>query len=426
MSLFLQLFALCFLPWIAAGADQFIQGENGSWKGVWHGVDFEQAQARKLPRACPIVARAIEAATAGDFTAFCKIFLDVDATRPPAQVAGLFKEWKRISARYRIIIAQEAWLTGEEATPDAAVVAISVVPNALRMSEQWSGNPEKLAARVVFARQVGDDWKLLAATLDRAVEQALLKRAGFLVHRERDFSKGEVAGSIVEFRESILAGMRRNGASLGALASKKADFQIEDDRATITNWAQWTNYFKAVVLDPPVAFDLRNASWLVDFSNPISALRSWKLALYVGDWKSLLKHADASGAEWLRKAGIRENSTNASFHIVASNKLTRVTILMTGTMRVGGRHYVMVLWRAETDPEPSRGFVELQTTIFVREHDWVLDKDRWVFTADLKDSALGGACSAAGLRHYGLWPDGGSFRRELEQSLFPAHFYALR
>lgn len=424
MKVFPWILAFCLLPMLAAGADQFIQGANGSWKIVWHGVDFEQAQ--EPPRACSAVTGALTAAKAGDLTAFCSFFLDVDAARAPAQVASLFEEWKRLSAKYRITIAQEALLTGAGPTSNGAVAAVSVVPTAPIMAEQWSGNAEKLAARVVFARQVGSDWKLLDETLDRAVEQALLKRTGFLVHRERDFSKGEVSGTIVEFRESILEGMRRSGASLGAIASKKADFQIEDDRATITNWAQWTNYFKPVALDPPVTFDMRDASRWQDFSNPTSALRSWKMALYAGDWKTLLKHADASGAEWLGKAGVHEHSTNLSFHVVASNKLTRVTILMTGTMRVGGRHYVMVLWRAENDPEPARGVVALQSTIFVREHNWVLDRDRYVFTADLKESALGSVCSAAGLRHYGWWNRFVDFQREMERSAFPPHFYALR
>lgn len=336
-----------------------------------------------------------------------------------------FDGWKRFSDKYAFSILEEAVLTNSETSTLAGVAAVSVIPSGLRLPEQWSGQPANLRAEVVFARQTGNTWKLVPDVPDRKIEQTLARRASYQVYRERDFSKGEVSGTIKEHREAVLDGMRKRGASLGDIASMKATFQIRDDRATITNWIQWTNYFKAVVLDPPAEFDMRENRWIADFSHPVSACRSYLLAIHVGDGKTIFKHADASGAEWLKRAGItEENPTGRSYHFI-SNKLTRVTILLTAGMRSDGKDYAMVLWRGQNSESPTNGPISLQTTIFMRQHNWVTDRDTYLLTGDLRDSALAHVCSAAGLRSYGLWSYD-NFRSELEQSEFPAHFHAIR
>ena len=180
----------------------------------------------------------------------------------------------------------------------------------------------------------------------------------------------------------------------------------------MNGWAEWTNCYRAVVLNPAVVFEKRDP-FTYDYSQPIAAFRSYLRAMWVGDGKALLAHADASGLSSLKKMGVSATVETRSFDL--TTVLTHVTVLMTATTMLEKKEYVLVFWRAQNEADVQHGPIALQSTIFVKSHD-----EYWL-TLDLDDSYFG---SVLNMAHAGggIWKYD-AFKKELEKSSFPKSFY---
>lgn len=222
------------------------------------------------------------------------------------------------------------------------------------------------------------------------------------------------------FHESFLAKMRKNGSSKERIMAWRNRFVEMEAGIWVHSWAGWTNQYKPTILNPPVVFDLRELFPAIplNFSEPISACRSYLRGLYAGDGKTLLNHADETAKEWLKDfLKVDETRTNKSYYVLP--KLSRVTVLLTANMKIDGKKYAMVLWRAENGENPTNNSVALQTTSFVWENQ------AWLLTRVVRDTAFDsiitcGKASGAAVAKYE------KFQAIMKQSSFPPHFWAIR
>jgi hypothetical protein len=397
----------------AVGAESNVQGDKGSWQSLWHGVGDSQKAAYALPRSCATIVKALDAAMNGDFPLFCSFFDGVDTNRASAEVKTWYDEWKAGTRQFIYLIGQEA-LLGSEPNRYAAV---SIVPSALKDSA-GKIDPSRAKADVIFARQTADGWKLLFEVVDRKLYQSMVERAAVFKYKPNEFSMEAIEEEIRQHHRTVLDQKRKQGASTPEVLSLAETFQVREAGVRITGWAEWTNHYRAEILDPPVVFDLRQ-DVAMDFSNPVSACRSYMRASYLRDRETLLKNADASEKASLRKRF--EGDLESTKPRVPNPKLALVSILLTARTAVEGREYVMVFWRAQNAEGPKNDLVGFQKTFLVKNPE----TNSYLVTQDLKDSTLASILAVARAAETGLGKYSDIYNK-MTKSSFPAHFYEIR
>jgi hypothetical protein len=218
--------------------------------------------------------------------------------------------------------------------------------------------------------------------------------------------------------EARIEEMRKSGESQPRIISEIESFQALEAGLTLASWTQWTNYYKAKVLNPPISFGNLDP-YKMDFTTPTSAYRSYKRAVILLDEPTLLKYADESGTDFLKKGTLAYAKREAG-------KLppivpTRVTLLLTAEVAVNGKDYVMVLEREHNAQNPTN------SPVFLQQHFFVHDKQRnaYLFTRDVEFGTFANLLPAAkaagaGIAKYGIWMD------RMKKSQFPPHFYEIK
>jgi len=264
---------------------------------------------------------------------------------------------------------------------------------------------------VVYARENSNQLTLVSDIYDNVIEQELIKKTSPFLYHNRSFTSDDLLREQQKFNRAALETMQKNGVSSEFLASKKEEYQVEESGIEIKNWNDWTNYFKALILDPPISFE-KGESFSFNYNNAIAAFHSYVYASYIGDGAMLLKYADPSGTQFLKSLGVSyTNSGNYDFH----NAMTHVTILLTASNTFEGRDYSLVLWRGQNSKNPQNGYISLQKTIFVKQNGIFL------MTRDLNDSYFSRVIEVANVTG-GVWKYS-EFKKAMDKSQFPRSFY---
>ena len=125
---------------------------------------------------------------------------------------------------------------------------------------------------------------------------------------------------------------------------------------------EWLKQYWGKIYNPPIVFDFRD-TWTPDFSTPEKALRSFWYCEYKCDVKTILSNADPSfisiekkvGSSWL-------TATPKTYH---DDGLTKITILMSGKIVLGGREFTMLFYRREHPTEPKKHVISFMRGYFV-------------------------------------------------------------
>lgn len=400
-----------------AATNDVVLGDMGNWRTFWHGVG--DSQGGELPRSCPIVINALKAAEMGNFSHFCSYFSGVDTNQAPQQVKMLYRELNLYASQYSFLIAQEAVLQDSQGRL-ADYAALSIVPSTLKSSGNADTNLQEIGAVVIFSRRVSDGWVLLAHSVDAKLLKEMTETASRFAYRPTPLRMEAVERDIHKFHSDVLEAKRRAGASDVDIVSTKESFRVMENAGQITNWQTWSNYYHAVVLDPAITFDLRD-NILMDFSKPVTACCSYLRAAFLHDDRALLENADESGVEWLKKGVLKEKTAESRARGGDSAKLTHITMLLTATVMVDEKSYVMVLWRSQNAERPKAGLIGFQRTFFVYNPE----KKSYLLTRDVAQSTFGALLPIAGAPNVGLsvYND---FYKKMAQSEFPEHFYSIR
>jgi hypothetical protein len=398
-----------------------VSDNNINWGTIYrHGIGSLQPEARKLPRACPVVAQAIDAAGIRDFTLFCSLFLDVDSNHPPEQVLKWYHEWQDCSKQYIYLIVEDAIITnlnnGKHLNNTYSTV--SIAPAFPKSLQQNNSNLPPVQPSVVFSCLTKDGWRLLPNVLDDNIEKIMMAHASSYVYKPTKYSHEAVAQESRRFHEGILEGMRKRGVPEEDIISRMETFQMAETVGQMKNWNDWTNYYKADVMATPVTFDKREP-WQINYNDPVSALHSYLRAAFIGDARTLLKYADESAKKNLKRVmNVDESIKKNTYEVFNTNTLTRIYILMTATATVNGEKYVLVFWRAQNDEVPTHGFIALQNTTFLYKNGG------YILTRNMEGSLLTSVLSMAQVNGAGLLKYT-NFIQTMKKSSFPTNFYTI-
>ena len=220
-----------------------------------------------------------------------------------------------------------------------------------------------------------------------------------------------------QFQEFHFNEMRKNGASEAEIISQKEIFQLQNNGVQLSKWSDWVQHYRPRIHNPPITFDLHEP-YEPDFSTAENACRSYLRLHLTGDAKTLLENADRTGRENLRRY-IKEGEERSTYHTFATNRLTRITVLLTANTLLESNEYSLVCWRAEDTSDPAKDAISLQKTFFVRR------EGKYLFTEDMRHSGLAALFSVARLERTGFWkyPE---YISSLKASDLPPSFYTFR
>lgn len=404
---------------------QKVSDTNGTWNLYWRGAGSVQGSAYNLPGAGACIARALDIAEEEKLPDFAACFLDADTNSPSERVKDLYKEWNLVSRQYHYIIATEATLSPAASTNLTNVIsAVSVVPAMRRLPKVDFSNTPPLQVRVVFAMQMGKEWKLLQEPYDNQIANFLLNRdSRYLYHPVLNvFSNEYQAKDAFKAEElknqaKIINEWRSRNARPEEINGMIQKFQFSNAGKSVRTWQEWTNYFNPRVLNPPLVFDEREP-YPFDFTSPVAAYKSYNRALFVGDSKTLLDHADETGRAWLkRQLGVDESHKQSTYESLT--KMTSYTILLTATNTFEGNNYVLLLARNQENVNPKLGHVAFDVMIFRdMTNSFFISRDL-DFTSD-----FGGVVQAARANGANLFPYS-QFYEKVKQSEFPPYFYTI-
>ncbi|MCL4787513.1 MAG: hypothetical protein KJ070_12080 [Verrucomicrobia bacterium] len=393
---------------------------KSGWQTQWHGIGIGQQGVFKLPRACPVVAQAFEAAKLGDFARFLS-FYEGAITNQPERIKSRYDDLNSLLKRYACLLGYEAVSTNEANGQIDVWSAMSIIPRELIDDNAAPDSESALKAIIIFAHLSNDGWRLLIEGNDEEHENVLRQQSDPLCYRPNAFSKKAVDQMVRQSHEALLEKMRKTGGSVPRITSMKEVFHVLESGVAIESWETWTNYYMAVVLDPPVVFDIRDEVEM-DFSNPISACRSYHRAAFLRDAQTLTNYSDQYFGAELQKRYAKEKAYLAnSATSLAVVSQSRITMLLTATTSLDGKDYTMVLWRAQDAESPAKKRVSFQKTYFVYDSQ----RKSYLLTEDLShgsvfDSLFGlPGASTVGFSSYI------DFYRKMEKSRFPKHFYTL-
>ena len=413
--------AAVVLPIQPALAQSTEAGVNSEWQTQWHGIGIGQKEVFKLPRACPVAAQALEAAKQGDFAGFCSFYEGVTTNQPPERIKSRYNDLNSLLKRYACLIAHEAVMTNTSNGQITVYSAMSIVPRELLADNAVPDSEGALKALIIFARLSGDSWKLLVERMDEELENALRRQADPLCYRPNVFSKKAVDQMVRQSHDAQLEKMRKDGASGPTITSMREVFQVMEKGIPVASWETWTNCYKAVILDPPVVFDIRD-EMKIDFSNPISACRSYHRAAFLRDTQTLTNHSDTYFGAELPKRYEREKAQLPSLRTnVSVVSQSRITMLLTAMTSVDGKDYAMVLWRSQDAEAPTKKRISFQKSFFVHDSQ----RKSYLLTEDMSHGSvfnslfgLQGA-AAVGFSTYN------DFYEAMKKSRFPKHFYTV-
>jgi hypothetical protein len=182
---------------------------------------------------------------------------------------------------------------------------------------------------------------------------------------------------------------------------------------------RWLSQYKGELFDPPVTFDVREATQY-DFRTPVAALRSHWHALYKGDAQALLANADQVGAEFLRNYyRLDAGKTGRTYlHKVGPTELVQITPLFQGETTLNGTEYAIVYYRCQGATRPEEGIVSLQGTLLSRDTS---GRYRFSLEATIRGSEFASIL--------GLVPNSQQWYqnllRRLQTTDLPKHFYLI-
>jgi hypothetical protein len=397
---------------IAGAAEETVHGDLGEWACRWLVTDTRRASS--LPGAGGVAARAFEAATLSDPGLFYSLW-SCDSNRPPDRVKSCFETWGSLSKYYRCVVGEEAVI--RHGVSNAMCCAVSIVPVDLLPERPNRGTNSPLApkAEIVFAEPVAGAWRVLPNVVDQRLAEALSSRASRILYQPAsNFTKEGILQQEHKFHTYLIDQMKQNGAAPDRIMSQQERFRVEESGVRMDHWNTWTNYYRPVVLNPPLEFE-RGDPQPYNFRDPISAFRSYERAIFVGDSTTLLKHADPSGKGYLREIGVDYDSSRTSYTM--TDRLTHVTILLTATTVFNAKTYALIFWRAQNAQDPRHGPIALQSTMLVK------DDDNYFLTRDLHGAYFGQLPEASHATG-GVWKYA-EFERVMRQSEFPTNFYDI-
>jgi hypothetical protein len=212
--------------------------------------------------------------------------------------------------------------------------------------------------------------------------------------------------------------MRKKGASQRDIIGAKEMFQMMEAGVQINNWSDWTNHYKAVILSPPIDF-YEGDPCANNYGDPISALRSYLRAVYTGDAYTLLKCADDSGKNRLKRTMQVDESIKKVTYKISTNILNQISVLLTARTEADGKDYVLVFWRAQNENNPTNGLIALQNTFFVHEGD------SYLLTDNVGDTMLARLLSVNHAEDAALCKYA-DFMKVMGKTSFPTNFYTIR
>lgn len=415
-ALFVTILSYCLLVFVA-DANELIRGEIGEWNTHW--IGFSSDEPSRFTRPDMIVAQAIEAARDGNAPLFYS-FWGVDSNTAPTQIKSLYEEWHICSERYVYLIGHEAFITNNmqshsDQTGWDVYSAVSIFPAMQRNKglDKLTTNGLSIKAKVIFSKECNSVWMLLSDIIDKRIEQTLLEKASpFLYVSASDYSTNGIAAQMRKYHGESLEVMQKNGVPPEGIVSKNAKYKLEEMGVDIKHWTDWTNYFQAVILDPPITFEKGDACEY-NYRDVVSAFQSYVHAGFTGNAGMLLKYADESGLRFLKRMGVNAASKSKSYDI--TNSMTHVIVLLTATANYEGKDYALVFWRSQNIKDPRNGFIALQKTIFVNQNG------EYLLTKDLDESYLGDILNVAHANG-GVW-EYLDFEKVLKNSEFPKGFY---
>jgi hypothetical protein len=218
-----------------------------------------------------------------------------------------------------------------------------------------------------------------------------------------------------KFQDFVLEQMRLKGESPDRIASQKERFQLDNAKVQLKNWEDWTNYYHAQILTPPIVFDMCDPCEY-NFTEPVAAFRSYMVASAKGDANTVLKCADGSQLLFLKKMGIDSSAKAGSFAL--TNVMTTQVVLMSATTKLEGKEYTLVFFRSQDRANPKKGNIGLHSTIFL------IKDGKYFVTKDLEDSSFGDVLFAARASGSMIW-DYQEFLTLMQKSQLPTNFYHI-
>jgi hypothetical protein len=407
MKTLLAFIGVCVGMLMSAAAEDASPGGDSGSEIHWVGRMISD-----LPHLSPpatAVAEAVQAAAEGNTNAFYSHW-DIAGSNK-SNIDKLFADWSSNSKKYIYIIGGEALVVGKKPRTNQ-LFAISVIPAEKKdLDSPDPTNLSTLHVDVIYARVDSNRVALVSESPDDSIGKMLVQKSLAFVYRSHNHSQQAVIEEQRKFHEFALETMKKNGASSDLLSSTRANFQMDEAGVQINGWKGWTNQFPTVISDQPISFDKADA-FNYSYQDATAAFHSYVHAGFVGDGAEMLKHADSSGLEFLRRMQVTETGKGPYDLPVMSH----VTVLLTATTSFNGKKYTLVLSRAENSKSPQNGSVALQTMIFVEQNGMFL------MTRDLRDSYFGRVCEKAGCPPGGLWKYA-EFEKGMESSQFPKSFY---
>ena len=406
MKNLLVLISCCAIP-MSAAAQNTVHGGVDKKDIRWVGLSIDDPSRLSPPEAS--VSQAFQAAARGDRSAFYSHWKIDGATK--AKTEEFYREWNANSKDYNYIIGAEAVVGGKSGTDQ--LLAISIIPFS-RKGLDPRNEISRIQVDVLCALESSNHITLLTEIPDNSMKQALLQKSlPSLYHPRLPLNLNLARGDLQRFHQFSLEVMKSNGVSPEYLASRRADYQMDDAGVQITDWNTWTNWFATVIPDRPFAFE-KAAPYNYDYHDAIAAFHSYAHAGFIGDGKELLHHADDTGLAFLREMHVSETGKG----VYDLPTMTHVTVLLTATTLFEGNEYTLVLWRQENSQNPRNGRVALQVMIFVKQNG------SFLMTQNLLDSRFGAVREWAGCHGGGLWKYA-QFEQVMEKTQFPKSFYGI-
>jgi hypothetical protein len=402
-----------------------IAGDKCNWIIEHYGLSSEKyLGTNSFGSPVRIIAEALKSAKAFDKKQFETYFSD-----PVSDVSrdSLYNEWQLYSRLCPYIIVDEAVIDNKNSSqPNTNTeVAISLVPFGLVSSFNKNNILPEPKASVVFLIKTNQVWKISLAVEDNKLSDYLMNQASQLIYHadsnvftsSEDLKKSQTKSR--DLREAeIIRGMQNNGASVAQINGIKENFSLEngDLRIVETNWLAWKRHYNFHELAPQVVYDVRDP-WSVDFSTPLSAQRSYRHAIYIGDAKTLYQFADETGKKELHRFVGDENVKKVTYEVFP--KITKYTVLFTAITRYDENDYALVFFRAQENTNPTNGRVAFQADIFKRT------QQGYVFTGDFDPSSTfgnPGRAANVGFMFLCKYPQ---FYQIASKSELPEYFYKI-
>jgi len=401
-----------------------IRGEKYDWIVRHDGMNSQQCLGAVFFGApSKAVAIALEAAKASNKVQFDACFADTNSNVFHEQIDSLYNEWRLCSRQYIYLIVDEAVVSNNPNGQLNSIVAVSIAPFGLGSQKKEYSDMPKLRADAVFLTKINHEWKISLQQYDQKILDYFIGRAAPVVYHSDPniFTSQEQVGlaqqqAAVVNEAKFIKNLQDSGASVARINGVKESFALMKDGALATNWLAWKMHYNVREINPPITYDVRDP-WLVNFSDPVAAQRSYRHAIYVGDAKTLYRFADETGKKDLQVFVGDENIKKATYEL--SPKITKYTVLFTATTKYEDNEYAMVFFREQEGTNPKNGRVSFESDIF--KHT----QNGYVYTADIDSSSTFGNPGQAAKVGPMFMPPYPRFYQIASKSEFPEYYYKI-